>query len=192
MGGPVVRRGAPDAEPFPAYILSARRPARPPAAPSRRHRRRPRVTVAAVPERDITEWDEFTGRLEAVDAVEIRPRVSGYIERVAFAEGKEVRKGDVLFEIDPRPYQAALDRAEAQLEQARTRSELAARESERAQRLVEEQAISREEFDARTSGNARATPAVRAAEAAVRPPRLNLDWTRGARADHRPRRAAPR
>ena len=66
----------------------------------------PAVTVAAVPERDINEWDEFTGRIEAVDAVEIRPRVSGYIQRVALAEGKEVRKGDVLFEIDPRPYAA--------------------------------------------------------------------------------------
>ena len=64
-----------------------------------------------VPEREITEWDEFTGRLEAVDQVEIRPRVSGYIKRVTFTEGKEVRKGEVLFEIDPRPYQADLARA---------------------------------------------------------------------------------
>ena len=71
----------------------------------------PAVTVATVPERDVKEWDEFTGRLQAVDAVEIRPRVSGYIKRVTFAEGKEVRKGDVLFEIDPRPYEADLARA---------------------------------------------------------------------------------
>ena len=90
--------------------------AKPPAAAAApgRHAWRP------VLERDIAEWDEFSGRLEAVDQVEIRPRVSGYIKRVTFTEGREVRKGEVLFEIDPRPYQADLDRAQAQLEQART------------------------------------------------------------------------
>jgi RND family efflux transporter MFP subunit len=138
----------------------------------------PAVTVAAVPEREVTDWDEFTGRFEAVDAVEIRPRVSGYIQRVAFAEGREVRKGEVLFEIDPRPYQAELARAEAQLEQARTGAELAAREVARAGKLVEVQAISREEFDSRTSAEAQGGASVRAAEAAVRSARLNLEWTR--------------
>ena len=111
--------------------------------------------------------DEFTGRLEAVDAVEIRPRVSGYIKRVVFTEGKEVRKGDILFEIDPRPYQADLERAEAQLEQARAAQELAARDAERARRLVQVQAISREEFDGRTTAVTQGASAVRAAEAAV-------------------------
>ena len=119
----------------------------PPAAPPLQA-----VTVAAVPEREITEWDEFTGRLEAVDQVEIRPRVSGYIKRVAFAEGKDVKKGEVLFEIDPRPYQADLARAEAELERARSAASLAESEVERAGKLVEMQAISREEFDSRTSG----------------------------------------
>ncbi|HET6577672.1 MAG TPA: efflux RND transporter periplasmic adaptor subunit [Gemmatimonadales bacterium] len=138
----------------------------------------PAVTVAAVTEREITDWDEFTGRIEAVDAVEIRPRVSGYIRRVAFAEGSEVRKGAVLFEIDPRPYEADLARAEAQLEQARSGAELAAREVVRAQRLVDVQAISREEFDSRTSAKAQGGASVRAAEAAVRTARLNLEWTR--------------
>jgi RND family efflux transporter MFP subunit len=138
----------------------------------------PAVTVASVPEREVTDWDEFTGRLEAVDAVEIRPRVSGYIRRVAFAEGKEVRKGEVLFEIDPRPYEAELARAEAQLEQARTGAELAAKEVERARRLVVVQAISREEFDSRTSAEAQGGASVRAAQAAVRTAQLNLDWTR--------------
>ena len=85
----------------------------------------PAVSVAPVLQREITEWDEFSGRLEAVDQVEIRPRVSGYIERVAFTEGSEVRKGEVLFEIDPRPYQADLERAQAELQQARTAAELA-------------------------------------------------------------------
>jgi multidrug efflux system membrane fusion protein len=144
----------------------------PPAPPP------PAVTVATVPEREITEWDEFTGRLQAVDAVEIRPRVSGYIQRVTFAEGKEVRKGDVLFEIDPRPYRAELARAEAELEQARTAADLAAKEVTRARRLVDVQAISREEFDTRTSAEAKATAAVRAADAAVTNARLSLEWTR--------------
>ena len=136
------------------------------------------VTVAAVPEREIAEWDEFTGRLEAVDQVEIRPRVSGYIKRVTFAEGKEVKKGEVLFEIDPRPYQADLARAEAELERARSAASLAESEVERAGKLVDVQAISREEFDSRTSAEAQGGATVRAAEAAVQTARLNLDWTR--------------
>ena len=138
----------------------------------------PAVTIAEVPGRDITEWDEFTGRFEAVDAVEIRPRVSGYLRRVAFAEGTEVRKGEVLFEIDPRPYQADLERAEAELERARTGAALAAREVERAQRLVNVQAISREEHDARVCASAQSGASVRVAEAAVTVARLNLEWTR--------------
>ena len=105
------------------------------------------VTVAPVPEREISEWDEFTGRLQAVDQVDIRPRVSGYIQRVAFTEGREVRKGEVLFEIDPRPYQAELDRAQAELERARSAAALAASDVRRADPLVKAQAISREEYD---------------------------------------------
>ncbi|HYF39075.1 MAG TPA: efflux RND transporter periplasmic adaptor subunit, partial [Gemmatimonadales bacterium] len=136
------------------------------------------VTVAEVLEREVSEWDEFTGRLEAVDAVEIRPRVSGYITRVAFDEGKEVKKGEVLFEIDPRPYQAELARAEAELERARSAAALAASDVERAGKLVAAQAISREEYDSRTSAEAQGGATVRAAEAAVRTARLNLDWTR--------------
>ena len=79
----------------------AAKPAAPPPPPS--------VSVAPALEREIAEWDEFSGRFEAVDQVEIRPRVSGYIKRIAFAEGKDVRKGEVLVEIDPRPYRADLD-----------------------------------------------------------------------------------
>ncbi len=137
----------------------------------------PAVTVAPVLQRDVAEWDEFSGRLEAVDHVEIRPRVSGYIKRVTFEEGREVRKGEILFQIDPRPYQADLDHATAQLEQARTAADLAAREVERAEKLVNVQAISREEFDSRTSAQANGAAAVRAAEAAVETARLNLGWT---------------
>src|SRR5919199_6043540 len=126
-----------------AVLLTACGPGTPPAPP------RPQVTVARVIEREIADWDEFTGRLQAVDAVEVRPRVTGYIERVAFAEGKEVRRGDVLFVIDPRPYQAELERAQAELERARTRAQLAKRDAERAQTLIERQVISRQDFDAR-------------------------------------------
>jgi multidrug efflux system membrane fusion protein len=136
----------------------------------------PEVTVAPVLQRDIREWDELTGRLEAVDSVEIRPRVSGPINRVTFAEGKEVAQGEVLFEIDPRPYEADLARAEAELARARTGAELAAREVARAKRLVEVQAISREEFDSRTSASAQGEALVRGAEAAVTNARLNLEW----------------
>jgi RND family efflux transporter MFP subunit len=135
------------------------------------------VSVAPVLQRDVAEWDEFSGRLQAVDQVEIRPRVSGYIKRVTFTEGREVRKGETLFAIDPRPYQADLDRAQAQLEQARTAADLAAREVARAEKLVKVQAISREEFDSRTSAQANSLAAVRAAEAAVETARLNLEWT---------------
>jgi multidrug efflux system membrane fusion protein len=145
----------------------------PPAAPQPQA-----VTVAEVAERQITEWDEFTGRLEAVDQVEIHPRVTGYIKRVTFAEGKEVKKGEVLFEIDPRPYEADLARAEAELESARSAASLAKSEVRRAGKLVDMQAISREEFDSRTSAEVQGGAQVRALEAAVQTARLNLEWTR--------------
>jgi RND family efflux transporter MFP subunit len=137
----------------------------------------PAVTVAPVEQREIADWDEFTGRLQAVDAVEIRPRVSGYIKRVTFSEGKEVKKGEVLFEIDPRPYQADLAGAQAELERARSAAALAKNDVARASKLVDVQAISREEFDSRTSAEAQGGAAVRAAEAAVQTAKLNLDWT---------------
>lgn len=137
----------------------------------------PTVTVAAVAEHDVTNWEEFTGRLEAMDAVEIRPRTSGYITRVAFTDGTEVRRGEVLFEIDPRPYAADLARAAAELERARTTAALAARDASRAQRLVAAGAISREEFDASVTAESAGAAAVRVAEAALTTARLNLEWT---------------
>src|SRR5690242_1861627 len=114
----------------------------------------PQVTVAPAISRDVAEQDEFTGHFEAVNAVEVRPRVAGFVERVSFVEGATVGRGDVLFTIDPRPYEAEVARTEAELERARTRKELADMELQRAQRLVSTQAISREELDARTSGRA--------------------------------------
>jgi RND family efflux transporter MFP subunit len=137
----------------------------------------PQVTVAPAISRIVADEDEFTGHFEAVNSVDVRPRVSGFVQHVAFTEGTTVHQGDVLFAIDARPYEAEVSRAEAELESARTRKQLAAMELERAQRLVSTQAISREELDARTSSRAEGDAAVRAAEAAVRIARLNLEWT---------------
>jgi len=136
----------------------------------------PEVSVAPAISREITDWDEFTGHFEAVQSVEVRPRVSGFIERVSFPEGATVREGDVLLTIDPRPYEAEVARAEAVLEQAKTRETLAQQELDRAKQLVNTQAISREELDARTSGVTEAQAAIRAASAALRNAQLNLDW----------------
>jgi multidrug efflux system membrane fusion protein len=137
----------------------------------------PQVTVAPAVERVVAGWDEFTGHFEAVNSVEVRPRVGGFLQRVGFVEGAMVHQGDVLFVIDQRPYEAEVARVEAVLAQARTRNQLAGMEVERAQKLVNTQAISREELDARTSGRAEGDAGVRAAEAAVRVARLNLEWT---------------
>src|SRR5438874_1130716 len=111
----------------------------------------PQVTVAAAISRKVTEFDEFTGRFEAVERVEVRPRVSGYISSVNFKDGSEVKKGDVLFVIDPRPNVAERDKARAQLAQARSQLILARSERDRATRLLAQHAISQEEFDTRTS-----------------------------------------
>lgn len=142
-----------------------------PAAP-------PAVTVAEVVTRQVTEFDEFTGRIEAVERVEIRPRVSGYIASVNFTEGAEVRAGDVLFVIDPRPYEAELKRAEAEHTRAVTALALATSERERAVRLLDLKAISQEEFDSRLAGSEQAAANVQAAEAAVDAAQLNLSFTR--------------
>jgi RND family efflux transporter MFP subunit len=137
----------------------------------------PQVTVAPAVERVVADWDEFTGHFEAVNSVEVRPRVGGFLQRVGFVEGAIVHQGDVLFVIDQRPYEAEVARAEAVLAQARTRNQLAGMEVERAQKLVNTQAISREELDARTSGQAEGDAGVKGAEAAVRVARLNMEWT---------------
>ncbi|HVT37211.1 MAG TPA: efflux RND transporter periplasmic adaptor subunit [Nevskiaceae bacterium] len=137
----------------------------------------PSVSVAQVVLRDVTQWDEFNGRVQAVESVEIRPRVSGYIDRVNFAEGKEVHKGDVLFVIDQRSYRAELERAQADLARTRAQADLAHAEAARAEKLIELHAISREEHDERVAADAQAGAAVRAAEAAASIARLNLEFT---------------
>jgi RND family efflux transporter MFP subunit len=138
----------------------------------------PQVSVAQVISKQVTEFDEFTGRFEAVERVEIRPRVSGYIASVNFAEGREVRKGDVLFVIDPRPYEADFKHAKAQLDQARSQSVLAKSERERATKLLQAHAISQEEYDTRAAGLEQADANVEAAQAALDTAALNLTFTR--------------
>ena len=138
----------------------------------------PQVSIASALERDVTEWDEFTGRLEAVESVEVRPRVTGYIESVNFTEGSTVRKGDLLFIIDPRPYRAELSKAEAELARAVARSELAASDAARSEKLVDIKAVSREEYDTRINASREAKADVAAARAAVDAAKLNLEFTR--------------
>lgn len=138
----------------------------------------PQVSVASALERNVTEWDEFTGRLEAVESVEVRPRVTGYIESVNFTEGSTVRKGDLLFVIDPRPYRADLSGAEAELARAVARAELTASDAARSEKLVDIKAVSREEYDERVNASREAKANVAAARAAVDSAKLNLEFTR--------------
>jgi multidrug efflux system membrane fusion protein len=137
----------------------------------------PDVTVASVLSRSVRAWDEFNGRVRAVPTVELRPRVSGYIDRVAYKEGSEVKPGDLLFVIDPRPYRNALHSAQAQLEHARAAANLAQSKTEHAQALFAAQAMSREEFNGRQTELNQTVAEVRAAEAAVATAKLNLNFT---------------
>ncbi len=137
----------------------------------------PEVSVAEVVVRDVQHWDEFTGRIEAVESVELRPRVSGHIESVNFTEGSEVAKGDVLFVIDARPYRAAFEQAQAELTRAQTQAGLARAELVRAGQLAEARAISAEEHDQRRATVAQAEANVRAVRAALEVARLDLDFT---------------
>ncbi|MBA5708434.1 multidrug efflux RND transporter periplasmic adaptor subunit MexE [Pseudomonas fulva] len=138
----------------------------------------PKVTVAKVIEQPINEWDEFTGRLEAPETVEVRPRVSGQIDQVAFTEGAQVRKGDLLFQIDPRPFQAEVRRLEAQLQQAKASAIRSANEARRGERLRDSNAISAELAESRNSAAAEARAGVDAIQAQLDLARLNLSFTR--------------
>lgn len=135
------------------------------------------VAVATVESQDIALWSEFSGRLEAVDRVEIRSRVAGAIESVHFREGDLVSRGDLLITIDPAPYQAAVDRAEAQLAAARARLAYARVEQKRSHRLLAEQAIAQREFDERANNEREADANLRAAEASLRTARLDLAYS---------------
>ncbi|GAB7531276.1 efflux RND transporter periplasmic adaptor subunit [Pseudomonas sp. 3A(2025)] len=138
----------------------------------------PKVTVAKVLEQPINEWDEFTGRLEAPETVEVRPRVSGQIDQVAFTDGALVKKGDVLFQIDPRPFQAEVRRLEAQLQQARAVANRSENEAQRGDRLRANNAISAELADSRSTSAQEAKAGVAAIQAQLDLARLNLSFTR--------------
>ena len=140
----------------------------PPAAP---------VTVAEVIHRPLRDWSEFTGRLEAVQSVEIRPRVSGYIDRIGFEEGARVKKDQILFRIDPRPFRAEAERQLAARTRALSELDLAKANHARAQRLIGENAISREEFERLSSADAVAASDLAAANAALDAAKLNLEFT---------------
>jgi len=137
----------------------------------------PAVTANQPAQREVVEWDEYPGRLEAVDMVEVRARVGGYLQSVHFKDGTEINKGDLLFVIDPRPYQAELDRAAAELKQAESRLELAINELARAERLLKSKAISEEEADSRSKAKREAEAAIDSARASVEVAKLNLEYT---------------
>jgi multidrug efflux system membrane fusion protein len=135
------------------------------------------VSVATVVQSDVSAWDEFSGRLEAVERVDIRSRVAGNIQSVHFREGALVKKGDLLLTIDPAPYAADVERADAQVAAAQARVAQAKGEHERSQRLWSEQAISKREFDERTNGKGEADANLRAAQAALQTAQLSLGYT---------------
>jgi multidrug efflux system membrane fusion protein len=135
------------------------------------------VTVSQPITREVVEWDEFTGRLEAVESVDIRARVSGYLQSVHFTDGAVVKKGGLLFVIDPRPYQAELNRAKAALEQAIAQSERAQKDLARVRQLVQWRAVSQEEVDTRAADQRQAEEAVKAGRAAVDSEQLNVEFT---------------
>jgi membrane fusion protein, multidrug efflux system len=145
-------------------------PAAPPPPP-------PKVTVSQPVSREVVEWEEYTGRLEAVESVEVRARVNGYLQSIHFKNGTTVKQGDLLFIIDPRPYQAELERAKADLGLANARLERTGKDLARAQMLVRSRAVSEEEVDTRVSEQRQAQESVQAARAMVNAAQLNVEFT---------------
>lgn len=137
----------------------------------------PTVTVAKPVVKDITEWDDFIGRFEAVDQVEVRARVSGYLESVHFRDGTLVKVGDPLFTIDPRPYRAALEQAEATVDSAKARVQFASDDLQRAESLRKTGNIADQLLDQRRSSYLTARAELDRAEAALREARLDLEFT---------------
>jgi multidrug efflux system membrane fusion protein len=135
------------------------------------------VDAATVVRTQIRQWDEFNGRVNAVDSVEIRPRVTGYVKRIAFKEGDNVKKGDLLLVIDPRKYQATLNSALARLERAKASVVMNEAQDRRAQILVKNNAMSREDADTRRANFTQSQADVQDASAAVALARLDLEFT---------------
>ncbi|HHW3965395.1 TPA: efflux RND transporter periplasmic adaptor subunit [Raoultella planticola] len=138
----------------------------------------PAVSAADVVVKSISQWDSFNGRIEAVESVQLRPRVSGYIEKVNYTDGQEVKKGEVLFTIDDRTYRAALEQAQATLARAKTQASLARSEASRTDKLINTNVVSREEWEQRRSAATQAQADIQAAQAAVDAAQLNLDFTK--------------
>jgi RND family efflux transporter MFP subunit len=143
----------------------------PPALPP------PTVTIAAPVAKKIVEHNEFTGRIAAIENVLVRPRVSGYIVQIPFKEGNIVQKGDLLFMIDARPYEAALNQAVGQLKQAQAQKDLNDRNFTRAQSLLATKVSSKEEFDQAATSRNQGDAAVATTQAAVDAAKLNLEFT---------------
>jgi RND family efflux transporter MFP subunit len=143
-----------------------------PAAPP------PAVSVAPVTFQAFRQWDDFTGRLEAIDTVALRPRVTGEVIAAPFTEGARVRKGQILFQIDPRPFQAEVDRLSAEADRARAKAQLASADSDRGQRLLAQEAVAREEAERLVSEARSAKADLGAAEAGLRAAQLSLSFTR--------------
>jgi multidrug efflux system membrane fusion protein len=138
----------------------------------------PAVPVSQPVEREVTDYVDFTGRTDAVEAVDVRPRVSGYLVKMPFEEGAEVKKGDLLFEVDPRPYQAQLDQAKAQVELYKAQLKLAQATYERDVPLLASRAISPQELDQARAAVDEAAARIKAYEASLEVYKLNLDFTR--------------
>ncbi|ABE50059.1 efflux RND transporter periplasmic adaptor subunit [Methylobacillus flagellatus] len=136
------------------------------------------VDVAVVAQQDITDWQDYSGRLEAVERVEIRPLVSGTLTKIHFKDGDLVRKGDLLFTIDPRPFEAEVARAQAQLSGAEARLDYTSHDLERAERLIGDNAIARRDFEEKRNAALEAKAALLAAQAALQTARLNLEYSR--------------
>jgi multidrug efflux system membrane fusion protein len=137
----------------------------------------PPVTVARPLQKTITEWDEYTGRFTALESVEVRARVSGYIDSVKFNEGQMVKQGDPLFVIDQRPYRLAVEQAKADVERAKAKLEIASLDVQRGAPLARSQALTERELDTRKSIERDAAGQVASAEAAQKQAELNLEWT---------------
>ena len=136
------------------------------------------VPVAVIEEREVTTWDEFSGRLEAVERVDVRSRVAGQVKSVHFTEGALVKANDLLVTIDPDPYAAEVERAQAQVVAAQARVDYTRSERERAQRLWDDSAIAQRELDERANAAREAEANLRAAQAALTSARLNLSYTK--------------
>src|SRR5258708_3186847 len=137
----------------------------------------PTVTVSQPLQKSITEWDEYTGRFTALETVEIRARVSGFIDSVHFHEGQIVKKDDLLFVIDQRPYQIAGEQAKADIERAQAKLDIATQDVNRATPLLKSQTLTEREFDTRKSIQRDASGQLAAANAALKQAALNLEWT---------------